>query len=90
MASDTWSLYSISIDAPEIRTTAVNGRTSHAILSGWPSPTDSEVKRKVSWTPLVTFAMAGILDRLRLRSVSCDDICSSGGRSTLDSTIWKK
>ena len=34
MASDTWSLCSISIDAPDMWTRAANDSSSHAILSG--------------------------------------------------------
>jgi hypothetical protein len=37
------------------------GRETHAILSGWPSPTDSEVKRKVPG--LVPFAREPIVKR---------------------------
>jgi hypothetical protein len=39
-------------------------RGTYAILSGWPSPTDSEVNRKVSplpWVPLVTLPILLVL-----------------------------
>jgi len=44
MASDTWSLLNVSSIA---RIKDRDRTATHAILSGWPSPTDSEVKRKV-------------------------------------------
>jgi hypothetical protein len=55
MASETWSLRIVSLEA------RTSGQETHAILSGWPSPTDSEVKRKVPG--LVPFAREPIVKR---------------------------
>ena len=55
MASDTWSLSGSEL-APSfyMQTATWHIALTHAILSGWPSPTDSEVKRKVGFlTPFV-------------------------------------
>jgi hypothetical protein len=65
------------------------GKITHAILSGWPSPTDSEVKRKVSPLPPLRLVMLPML----VVGMTSRGLCSGeevGGKSVRGETICKR